>query len=96
MPQQQMMGMPQQQMMGMPQQQMMGMPQQQMMGMPQQQIGKPNTGGNNSTSSKNMKIDFLVKDCMVSVQGKSDMTIDKLIKNFKIKYAVMILKLINI
>jgi hypothetical protein len=63
----------------------MGMQQGQMGGMQQQQMG-PNQGGNNtSTASKNIKIDFLVKDNVVGVQGNNNMTIDKLIKNFKIK-----------
>jgi len=56
------------------------------MGSIQQQQTMPNQGGNNtSAASKNMSIEFLVNDNKVQVQGNNNMTIEKLIKNFKIK-----------
>ena len=48
-------------------------------------------GGNNlntkpkSQPSKNMNIQFCINECLIGVQGKSNMSIKQLIKNFKIK-----------
>ena len=48
-------------------------------------------GGNNlntkpkSQPSKNMYIQLCINECLIGVQGKSNMSIKQLIKNFKIK-----------
>ena len=43
------------------------------------------TPGTKPTYSKNMNIQFLIKDVIIGVKGNSAMTIEKLVKNFKIK-----------
>ena len=40
---------------------------------------------NDPKPSSNMVVYFLIYDNIIGVQGKSDMTIEKLIRNFKIK-----------
>ena len=40
---------------------------------------------NDHKPSSNMVVSFLINDTIIGVQGKSDMTIEKLIRNFKIK-----------
>ena len=39
---------------------------------------------NDHKPSSNMVVYFLINDIIIGVQGKSDMTIEKLIRNFKI------------
>ena len=43
------------------------------------------TPGTKPTRSKNMIIQFFIKDVIIGVQGNSTMTIEKLVKNFKLK-----------
>ena len=40
---------------------------------------------NDHKPSSIMVVSFLINDIIIGVQGKSDMTIEKLIRNFKIK-----------
>ena len=40
---------------------------------------------NDHKPSSIMLVSFLINDIIIGVQGKSDMTIEKLIRNFKIK-----------
>ena len=42
-------------------------------------------GTQHSSTSKNFQVGFFVRDFVVGVEGHSNMTIEKLIKNFKIK-----------
>lgn len=57
-----------------------------MMGMNQPpMINQFSPNPQSSAPSKYMCIDFLFKDVIIGVQGKNDMTIEKLIKNFRVK-----------
>ena len=81
---------------------MIGMQQQHMPTMQQPIMTNPleqkltlSTGENNATTSKNINVEFFVDDVIIGVQANSNMPINKLIRNFKVKLCSDTIKIIK-